>query len=139
MATDGDTPSPTSSTTTLQDVAEVDSVEPAGPTVSTKAHDLIHPLPPLKTVPDDQAVAGFPSSPRRHVRFMSAAALHHSSDMNPILAKLERKSRLCAQSLRCATCGRRGAGFPKCPRCGDSWCSRECRLFGGKRHACAKK
>ena len=55
--------------------------------------------------------------------------------INPILASLERKSKLCYQTI-CATCSKPGIDFPKCGRCGDMWCSRACRLKGGKRHVC---
>jgi hypothetical protein len=55
--------------------------------------------------------------------------------INPILASLERKSRLCSRTI-CVTCSKTGLDFPKCAKCGDMWCSRACRLKGGKRHVC---
>ncbi|KAF9468535.1 hypothetical protein BDZ94DRAFT_1245605 [Collybia nuda] len=60
----------------------------------------------------------------------------HTSDINPILAKLEKKSRLLNQKVYCATCNKPGSDYPKCGRCNDMWCSRECRMYGGKRHVC---
>jgi len=60
-----------------------------------------------------------------------------SSELDPILAKLERKSRLLSQGVRCSTCRKTGSGYPKCGRCNAMWCSRECRLEGGKRHVCS--
>ncbi|KIM43137.1 hypothetical protein M413DRAFT_18267 [Hebeloma cylindrosporum] len=60
-----------------------------------------------------------------------------SNDLHPILAKLERKSRLCSQVVQCSTCKKPGRDFSRCPRCSDIWCSRPCRLVGGKRHTCS--
>ncbi|KAJ7459839.1 hypothetical protein FB451DRAFT_1563542 [Mycena latifolia] len=54
----------------------------------------------------------------------------------PALASLERRSRLCANRVFCATCRTPGTNFPACARCGSAWCSRACRLPGGKRHVC---
>ncbi|KAK0201705.1 hypothetical protein DFS33DRAFT_1349382 [Desarmillaria ectypa] len=70
------------------------------------------------------------SNPPAHVR------LH--SELNPILASLERKSKLCTNRVRCATCGKPGSDYPRCGRCGEMWCSRECRLQGRKRHVCSR-
>lgn len=58
------------------------------------------------------------------------------SEMHPILARLERQSKLCKSKTQCATCGETGADFPRCGKCNQMWCSRECRLTGGKRHVC---
>lgn len=60
-----------------------------------------------------------------------------TNDLHPILAKMERTSRLCAQIVQCSTCKKPGRDFSRCPRCSDIWCSRPCRLVGGKRHTCA--
>ena len=60
----------------------------------------------------------------------------HPSDLHPVLASLERRSKFCVKKDVCATCKRVGSGFPQCGKCGDSWCSRECRLDGGKKHIC---
>jgi len=57
------------------------------------------------------------------------------SKINPILASLEKKSRLCSRTI-CVTCSKPGLDYPSCGRCGDVWCSRACRLKGGKRHVC---
>ncbi|KAL0961052.1 hypothetical protein HGRIS_006041 [Hohenbuehelia grisea] len=56
--------------------------------------------------------------------------------LNPILASLEQKSRLCSRKMCCATCNKPGTNFPKCGRCGQAWCSRECRLPSGVKHVC---
>lgn len=60
-----------------------------------------------------------------------------SSEMNPILSELERKSKLCKLIASCATCGKHGSDYPRCGKCGEMWCSRPCRLRGGKKHICA--
>ena len=60
--------------------------------------------------------------------------------LHPALAAVERSSRLLKQSIRCAACGDVGKDFPRCGKCGEAWCSRECRvksLAGKKRHVCA--
>ncbi|KIK69555.1 hypothetical protein GYMLUDRAFT_33927 [Collybiopsis luxurians FD-317 M1] len=61
------------------------------------------------------------------------------TEMNHILSELERKSKLCTTLVGCATCGKLGSDYPRCGRCGEMWCSRPCRLRGGKRHICALK
>jgi hypothetical protein len=62
-----------------------------------------------------------------------------SDEPNPIFAKLERKSKLLSQNALCSTCNKQGSGYPKCGSCNAMWCSRECRLAGGKRHVCSHK
>ncbi|KAI0354949.1 hypothetical protein OH77DRAFT_1425559 [Trametes cingulata] len=61
------------------------------------------------------------------------------SSLHPVLESLERTSMFCVQTA-CATCGKHGSNFPCCPRCGEMWCSRTCRLQrgNGKRHICSK-
>lgn len=59
------------------------------------------------------------------------------NELHPILARMERKSKLCAQIVQCSTCKKPGRDFSRCPRCSDIWCSRPCRLVGGKRHTCS--
>ncbi|RPD77809.1 hypothetical protein L226DRAFT_532579 [Lentinus tigrinus ALCF2SS1-7] len=60
--------------------------------------------------------------------------------LHPVLEDLERCSMFRVQTA-CATCGKRGSNFPTCPKCGEMWCSRACRLqkSDGKRHVCAKR
>ena len=56
-----------------------------------------------------------------------------------VFAKIETQSKLCSRDVVCVTCRKPGVNYPKCSRCGDMWCSRECRLFGGaKKHLCSK-
>jgi hypothetical protein len=73
------------------------------------------------------------TTPPSHLGIASPSA----NELHPILAKMERKSRLCAQIVQCSTCKKPGRDFPRCPRCSDIWCSRPCRLVGGKRHTCS--
>ncbi|KAJ7598787.1 hypothetical protein C8J56DRAFT_915028 [Mycena floridula] len=40
---------------------------------------------------------------------------------------------------QCATCLKAGKEFPRCRKCGDMWCSRQCRVNGGARHRCKVK
>ncbi|KIY67108.1 hypothetical protein CYLTODRAFT_422804 [Cylindrobasidium torrendii FP15055 ss-10] len=75
-----------------------------------------------------------PEVPVRHAPF-SPTNPAPSSDLNPILASLERKSKLC-RGAHCSTCNKPGNDFPRCGRCGEMFCSRECRTRGGKRHIC---
>lgn len=56
--------------------------------------------------------------------------------LHPVLARMERASKFCAQKKVCSTCRKPGRDFPQCGKCQQMWCSRECRLVGGKRHAC---
>ncbi|KAF9241183.1 hypothetical protein BU15DRAFT_87392 [Melanogaster broomeanus] len=56
--------------------------------------------------------------------------------LHPVLEAVEKSSKLSYRTT-CSTCLKSGRDFPRCPRCNDMWCSRECRLQGGKRHVCA--
>lgn len=68
---------------------------------------------------------------------MTTKTSHRSpSGMHPVLAKLERESKLCTQIADCSTCRKSGYDYPRCSRCGVKWCSRTCRLVAGKRHIC---
>lgn len=61
------------------------------------------------------------------------------TETRPILEALEDASKFRVRTA-CANCRRMGSNFPCCPRCGEMWCSRECRLqaTGGKRHVCKR-
>ncbi|EPT05229.1 hypothetical protein FOMPIDRAFT_1111553 [Fomitopsis schrenkii] len=58
----------------------------------------------------------------------------------PTLVDLEQHSHFRSLSV-CVACKRSGANFPSCPRCGETWCSRGCRLKGsnGARHHCRER
>ncbi|KAJ3775519.1 hypothetical protein FB446DRAFT_724842 [Lentinula raphanica] len=60
-------------------------------------------------------------------------------EINPIFSELERKSKLCNSVIGCATCGKPGSDYPRCGKCGEKWCSRPCRLRGGKKHLCMSR
>ncbi|CDO71452.1 hypothetical protein BN946_scf184909.g46 [Trametes cinnabarina] len=78
-----------------------------------------------------------PATPVHAVAALPVA--RKSESLHPVLESLERTSLLNIQSA-CAACGKRGSNFPCCPRCGEMWCSRSCRLQkgNGKRHICSK-
>ncbi|KAJ4468989.1 hypothetical protein C8R41DRAFT_853620 [Lentinula lateritia] len=59
-----------------------------------------------------------------------------TTEMNPIFSELERRSKLCTSVVGCATCGKYGSDYPRCGKCGEMWCSRPCRLRGGRKHLC---
>ncbi|KAH9854671.1 hypothetical protein C2E23DRAFT_725990 [Lenzites betulinus] len=75
-----------------------------------------------------------PATPRTH------SVLAHEL---PSLDDLERSSRFRVEST-CVKCHRPGSNFPSCAKCGERWCSRECRLqaqeqrgvAGARAHAC---
>lgn len=62
-----------------------------------------------------------------------------STAIDPVLEELERTSRVGVKTV-CATCGKRGLNFPACPRCKETYCSRDCRVTGvsgtGDKHVC---
>lgn len=60
-----------------------------------------------------------------------------STGLHPILKAVESASKLSYRTI-CVACLKPGKDFPRCPRCGDMWCSRECRMQGGKRHVCRR-
>ena len=60
----------------------------------------------------------------------------NATTLHPVLKALERGSRLSCRTT-CSTCRKAGTNFPRCPRCGEMWCSRPCRLRGGRKHVCA--
>ena len=62
------------------------------------------------------------------------------TNLHPVLANLERKSKLISPKADfCSTCKKPGRDFPRCGKCQNMWCSRECRLMGGRRHFCGSK
>lgn len=64
---------------------------------------------------------------------------HKPLPLHPVLEMLEDQSKFCVRTA-CAHCRKVGNNFPCCPRCGEMWCSRDCRMQsnGGKRHTCRK-
>lgn len=90
--------------------------------------------PVLPTAP------ALPASGRKAPAPAAAVAEGALPSLHPVLESLERGSMFRVKTA-CATCGQRGSNFPCCPKCGEMWCSRACRLRkgDGKRHVCAKK
>ncbi|KAI0648073.1 hypothetical protein C8Q79DRAFT_551575 [Trametes meyenii] len=104
------------------------------------------PLPSICRTPSSYSGSEYfptaPSSAGPATPAHTAAALpvaRKSESLHPVLEKLERTSMFCVQTA-CATCGKGGSNFPCCPRCGEMWCSRACRLQrgNGKRHICSR-
>ncbi|KAG9315766.1 hypothetical protein JVU11DRAFT_3415 [Chiua virens] len=60
------------------------------------------------------------------------------ANLHPVLKALEKGSKLSCRSI-CSACMKAGTNFPRCPRCDATWCSRECRLQGGKKHVCPSR
>lgn len=60
----------------------------------------------------------------------------NAAKLHPVLAAVEKGSKLSCRTI-CSTCMKPGTNFPRCPRCDEMWCSRGCRLQGGKKHMCA--
>lgn len=101
------------------------------------------PLPAICRTPSSYSESEyFPSLPS------SAGPLTpvHSTTPLPTLKKkevlyalvaLEEQSRFRVRTS-CSTCHRAGSNYPCCPKCGEMWCSRQCRLTstGGKKHRC---
>ncbi|CAE6529134.1 unnamed protein product [Rhizoctonia solani] len=59
--------------------------------------------------------------------------------LDPVLAALEKSSKLKSKSV-CLNCKKKGDNYPCCPRCGEAWCSRECRVEANKggKHVCKR-
>ncbi|KZT73791.1 hypothetical protein DAEQUDRAFT_354352 [Daedalea quercina L-15889] len=82
----------------------------------------------LSTISSSEA----PATPRNH-----SPLFGHN---RPTLIDVENQSRFRLPAV-CVTCKRNGANFPSCSRCGETWCSRGCRLKGsnGTRHHCHQR
>ncbi|KIK96472.1 hypothetical protein PAXRUDRAFT_305896 [Paxillus rubicundulus Ve08.2h10] len=85
----------------------------------------------------DEPSTSSPSSPS-----LSAPASplmdHKNTGLHPVLEAVEKGSKFSYRTV-CATCMKAGRDFPRCAHCGDMWCSRECRLQGGKKHICVAR
>ncbi|CAE6521838.1 unnamed protein product [Rhizoctonia solani] len=59
--------------------------------------------------------------------------------LDPVLAALEKGSKFKSKSV-CLNCRKKGDNYPCCPRCGEAWCSRECRVEANKggKHVCKR-
>ncbi|KAI0345801.1 hypothetical protein BDW22DRAFT_913902 [Trametopsis cervina] len=117
--------------------------------LSQSDSDESHPTSPISPIP---SICRTPSSYSESEYFPTAPSsagpatpvhsnssspeLHHKS-LRPILEALEDASKFRVRTS-CASCHKKGSNFPCCPRCGEMWCSRDCRMrsTGGKRHVC---
>ncbi|KAI0652784.1 hypothetical protein C8Q70DRAFT_763767 [Cubamyces menziesii] len=86
------------------------------------------PTPSIDSL-DTASSSEAPATPKTHSIF--------AHELLPTLDDLERASRFRVES-KCVRCHRTGSNFPSCAKCGERWCSRECRLQGhrGATHAC---
>jgi hypothetical protein len=80
---------------------------------------------PRRPSPSQKSPSATPTPPTR---------ANSNCGINSILAQVEKASKFRMHST-CSKCLREGLDYPKCPRCSETWCSRECRVAGG-RHSC---
>ncbi|KAJ7104343.1 hypothetical protein B0H15DRAFT_942339 [Mycena belliarum] len=59
--------------------------------------------------------------------------------IHPVLYALERDSRMGTGRVACAGCTAKGTNFPRCKKCSQVWCSRECRLSSVHRCVTARR
>ena len=101
------------------------------------------PVPSISRTPspdtDLESPSTAPSSagPSTPSRSLASSPIGTTRSLHSVLESLEDSSKFRIRTS-CATCKRSGSNFPCCPRCGEMWCSRACRLQGnnGKRHQC---
>jgi hypothetical protein len=89
------------------------------------------PSPPLiQTIASTPSVDPSPqpgtSKPRRRLPF-EPSETNSICTIDPELAAAELRSAL-TKHVVCGVCGVKGLNFPECPRCGLTFCSRECRV-----------
>lgn len=77
-----------------------------------------------------------PETPRGHSPVHSPIR----ESTSPALSYLEHTSRIRVPGT-CVTCRKAGHNYPSCSVCGDTWCSRECRVVatGGAKHNCHRR
>ncbi|KAI8978682.1 hypothetical protein BD414DRAFT_115410 [Trametes punicea] len=123
----GRVPSPRSpdSTSSRYPPASVVSEQRSRTRSSTRSTSRTPSIDSVDTASSSEA----PATPKTH------SVLVH--ELLPTLDDLERASRFRVDS-KCMRCHRTGSNFPSCAKCGEKWCSRECRLQGqrGATHAC---
>lgn len=81
-----------------------------------------------------------PLVPKRAPRAFEDASDPPLAPMDARLLDAEMKSTM-TQKVVCAVCHAKGVNFPSCRKCGDTFCSRECRVGlaaggDGKKHVC---
>lgn len=117
----------------VHDGHEEHQVSPA-PTVRSR-HTFHHsPSRSVRRSPSTESLATAssseaPATPREHSPLLTT--------LNPPLEDLERTSRFRIRAV-CAVCQKKGSNFPSCAKCGEAWCSRDCRTKGSStgRHVC---
>ncbi|TFK91110.1 hypothetical protein K466DRAFT_342874 [Polyporus arcularius HHB13444] len=86
------------------------------------------PTPSIDSV-DTASSSEAPATPRTN------SILAHELPASSSLEELERTSRFRVPCV-CTSCKRAGSNFPSCAKCGDVWCSRDCRVGTAGTHAC---
>lgn len=90
---------------------------------------------------DPESLPSVPSSagPSTPTRSRTSSPIGTTRSLHSVLESLEDASKFHVRTC-CATCKKVGSNFPCCPKCGEMWCSRACRLQGnsGKRHECGR-
>jgi hypothetical protein len=75
---------------------------------------------------NNRRIASSSSSLSPIKRVSSSPSTNRTMKLDPHLAAVEAASRFMVKCV-CTICGRVGANYPKCPRCAQTFCSRECR------------
>lgn len=115
------------------DPQEEQSMSPATTIRSRHSHHR-SPSRSLRRSPSNESLATAssseaPATPRAHSPLLSS--------ISAPLADLEHTSRFRVHAV-CAACKKTGSNFPSCAKCGETWCSRDCRVKGSNalRHIC---
>lgn len=107
-----------------------DSSPPPFPSASDRSHTYTRNRSASRTPSidslDTASSSEAPATPRTHTDVLAHEL--------PSLDDLERASRFRVQST-CTHCHRAGSNFPSCAKCGERWCSRECRRASTSVHA----
>lgn len=107
-----------------------DSSPPPFPSGSDRSHSYTRNRSASRTPSidslDTASSSEAPATPRMHNNVLAHEL--------PSLDDLERASRFRVQST-CTHCHRAGSNFPSCAKCGERWCSRECRRASTSVHA----
>jgi len=114
----------------------------SGPSSPTTSESYVPFISRTSSSYSDSCVSTPPTSPSTSTFNFDVVSANQketaNADLDPVLATLEKSSRFCKRKAYCATCYKPGTSYPSCARCGEMWCSRECRLVGGKKHVCSK-
>lgn len=116
------------------------------PSPSRSISPPLSPIPSICRTPSSYSESEYfptaPSSagPATPVHSNVSSPQLQNKALRPILEALEDASKFRVETP-CASCGKVGSNYPCCPRCGEMWCSRACRVrtTAGKRHVCGRK